>query len=608
MLVGRNIFGNFEEAILGLRGEDGVSSEVSVTQDDTTGLLTIGYGYSLIVETKKQGKTTYTINPELGSDLTGIHKFSAAEATLLKTICSDLDKGDVSGALSAFDGRASNVLSFTITAGSQTDQAEKLFQKVLNRDVSAAHLLAIADNASMKNTYELALLEDLAVQNPALVTAGLRSAVSAGQRQQAWYDIVTLNSAKDSTVEEDRIIQAAEFGLYSEGSSPKNAAEAISVYRFLDAKETSLEHFLVATGETSDDVTSNLLQWYDGAYSELLDTYGAFGVEEDVMVAPNNKGDTIVFGKGGPFAFFPDAGSGDGALIVGGTGNDKLIISGNLADTLGEGNTIFYAAGGGTDTVNSLDLTAIETLAIASGPGTVNVEMGRFETLKLEAPTTFKGVVSNFLTSNAIDLAGVSATDATLGKNDILKITESDGHSFSLHLGGSIDYDDYIFETASDASGGTEIRLLPKGWSLITFSEYPEDTTITNQYRKDGVVFTSKCFIIPDSADPTSLALSGTPKFEGAIKAKFVDPTTGKQGAVKEFSFDAGYFDSAHSTRVSWYNLAGKLIGTETDPHLGYEHFDIKSNVGIGSFTVGIVGKEAAGFSFDNLAIGRVIS
>ena len=46
----------------------------------------------------------------------------------------------------------------------------------------------------------------------------------------------------------------------------------------------------------------------------------------------------------------------------------------------------------------------------------------------------------------------------------------------------------------------------------ITFSEYPLDTAISNQYASQGIIFGGDSpFISTDSANPTSPVLSGTP-------------------------------------------------------------------------------------------------
>src|SRR5689334_14305440 len=55
----------------------------------------------------------------------------------------------------------------------------------------------------------------------------------------------------------------------------------------------------------------------------------------------------------------------------------------------------------------------------------------------------------------------------------------------------------------------------------ITFSEYSLGTTVTSQYQSRGVRFTSSVYIAADEAQPTTPALSGTPKFQGPIDATF---------------------------------------------------------------------------------------
>ena len=63
MLVGRKVTGNFEDAVLSLIGEEGSFLVQTEVEQSSTGLLTIGYGYPLIVSFKtKASKTAYEPN------------------------------------------------------------------------------------------------------------------------------------------------------------------------------------------------------------------------------------------------------------------------------------------------------------------------------------------------------------------------------------------------------------------------------------------------------------------------------------------------------------------------------------------------------------------
>src|SRR5690348_14286516 len=66
----------------------------------------------------------------------------------------------------------------------------------------------------------------------------------------------------------------------------------------------------------------------------------------------------------------------------------------------------------------------------------------------------------------------------------------------------------------------------PRAANVITFSEYPAGTAISNQYANKGIIFGgSTPFITPDGSNPTSPVLSGTPLFQGAIEGTFVSPS-----------------------------------------------------------------------------------
>lgn len=144
--------------------------------------------------------------------------------------------------------------------------------------------------------------------------------------------------------------------------------------------------------------------------------------------------------------------------------------------------------------------------------------------------------------------------------------------------------------------------LVAPGASIITFSEFPQGTSISGQYSSKGILFQGDSpFITGDGSNPTSPVLSGSPLFSGAIVGRFVVPGTSSASTVGSFSLDVGYIDSPGSVAVSAYGLNGGLIRRVFPSAFGINTVTF-SNAGIASFRVEAVGFEPAGFAIDNVA------
>ena len=111
--------------------------------------------------------------------------------------------------------------------------------------------------------------------------------------------------------------------------------------------------------------------------------------------------------------------------------------------------------------------------------------------------------------------------------------------------------------TFSDVAYSIEIEE-----QAITFSEYPLDTLISDQYAEQGIIFGGdNPFITSDGANPTSPVLSGSPQFEGTIEGNFVDPLDKEVPvAVESFTFDA-----IGSTRIEWFDPDGEKLEQRTN-------------------------------------------
>jgi Collagen triple helix repeat (20 copies) len=140
------------------------------------------------------------------------------------------------------------------------------------------------------------------------------------------------------------------------------------------------------------------------------------------------------------------------------------------------------------------------------------------------------------------------------------------------------------------------------GAEVITFSEFPEGTSISDQYSKQGVLFGGDSpFITSDGANPTSPVLSGSPRFSGSIVGQFVVPGSSSPSTVDSFALDVGYIDSPGSVAVSAYGLGGGLLRRVFPSQVGIDTVTI-SAAGTASFRVEAVGYEPAGFAIDNLS------
>ncbi len=145
-----------------------------------------------------------------------------------------------------------------------------------------------------------------------------------------------------------------------------------------------------------------------------------------------------------------------------------------------------------------------------------------------------------------------------------------------------------------------EALAVPAG--AITFSEFSVGTYITTQYQTRGVVFSGDSpFITTDGSNPTSPALSGTPRFQGEIRGRFVDGRTGAAKTVDSFTLDVGYIDSPGSVKVIVYAASGSRLGTLSVDSRGMVR--IRSSFArAASFLVKALSNEPAGFAIDNLS------
>jgi hypothetical protein len=142
----------------------------------------------------------------------------------------------------------------------------------------------------------------------------------------------------------------------------------------------------------------------------------------------------------------------------------------------------------------------------------------------------------------------------------------------------------------------------PANATLLTFSEFPVGTVITNQYAPEGVEFSpltgNAPIIADDGAMPTSPVLSPNPPFAGDFQFAFPGGATGVQ-------FDSGFWDTLGTGLIQVFDPANVLLATLTDTTLGVDHIDLSGLGDIGHVTFNSVA-DPAGADIDNLQFAVV--
>jgi len=140
----------------------------------------------------------------------------------------------------------------------------------------------------------------------------------------------------------------------------------------------------------------------------------------------------------------------------------------------------------------------------------------------------------------------------------------------------------------------------------VTFAGLSMGTSISDQYSSFGVLFSgsgSGPFITYDTANPRPRVLSGSPRFFGSITATFVQLSNPSvRASASNVNFDAGYFNTIGSTRITWFGTDSQTLGSMVNTQRGIQHIDLPGS--IGGFTIQIIGSEPAGFAINNVSFG----
>ena len=157
-------------------------------------------------------------------------------------------------------------------------------------------------------------------------------------------------------------------------------------------------------------------------------------------------------------------------------------------------------------------------------------------------------------------------------------------------------------ENSEDSSGTQSIGK--RNYSQrISFSEFPLETAISDQYRDRGIIFGgSNPATTADIAASTPPVLAGMPLFEGDITGRFVIPGTDQPATVYQFTWDIGHFDAVESVQMDFFGPQGQLLYSYKNHNEGsFRYVARGGNIGIASWRMYVVTTEPAGFGIDNL-------
>ena len=137
----------------------------------------------------------------------------------------------------------------------------------------------------------------------------------------------------------------------------------------------------------------------------------------------------------------------------------------------------------------------------------------------------------------------------------------------------------------------------------IDFSELPQGSSVSNQYRDRGILFEGSGPVITEDAGSTSSpVLAGTPAFEGDVAGRFVIPGTDQPAPVYQFHWEIGHFDALQSVQMDLYAPDGSLLASHVNSGTGYYRYVARGgNIGIASWRFHALGTEIDGFGIDNL-------
>lgn len=109
-------------------------------------------------------------------------------------------------------------------------------------------------------------------------------------------------------------------------------------------------------------------------------------------------------------------------------------------------------------------------------------------------------------------------------------------------------------------------------------------------------------YVEHDGSNPSSPALSGSPKFNGPVSMLFSTDVAG-------VGLAGGFFNSHEATAIRAFDRSGRMIGGVRNLELGMEYMALVTVDGmnqIAGLQFSLVGAEGAGFAIDDVTVARI--
>jgi hypothetical protein len=140
----------------------------------------------------------------------------------------------------------------------------------------------------------------------------------------------------------------------------------------------------------------------------------------------------------------------------------------------------------------------------------------------------------------------------------------------------------------------------------LPLGDLPLGTYVTNQFAKDGIVFSGQSpFITDDGSSDVNPTISGSPLFQGTVVGTFVKPGTNKPATVDDFSVSVGYIDNPGSTQMTVYDSKGNQLGVLVATQNGFNQL-YSTFPDAASFSIFSTADEPAGWEVNTIQIGPI--
>jgi Ca2+-binding RTX toxin-like protein len=389
------IIGNFRDYVYGILNGDSPINGVKFEDthldfySDSLGIPTVGVGTALLIRTKVNGVEQYVVRGDLKTLFKDVHDFSDSEKSTLQAVANKLNEKE--GTQKQRSDSAEKILANAKDGISFLDLNEVAIRKVFDRilDINLDIIRKSADRGLgfstiettlLPNSKELAALYSLAYAVPSLVGNNLITAISAGNRAMAWFEIFYNSGNQNSLGAMNRHgAEAALFGLTNQGAAAAEVARELNtlynaksfggddIYSFIQKSDThapfekaiadqlKIVQDAYAPGKTIDYVQVVDNEWVKG---------GTINAKDSADHSTDHLTSNLIIG-------------GDAADTINGLGGNDYLYGNNGNDTLigGLGNDILNG-GSGTDTASyAADTAGIKvtvsgtTVSVVDGSG-----------------------------------------------------------------------------------------------------------------------------------------------------------------------------------------------------------------------------------------------